>query len=185
MPFKDEQILGAERVDSLSEDRFAEEAAERRHQAQQERAQQLRKRREGQSLPDRLSGVLRASGALSTASAAAIAAMPSGTPSTSAPPRADHLALGFMSAERVAELLRFIELSVVELERGLDAALYGVHERELSGLPTEAKDKRLIEEYEGLTPEAVAGITDAFGSPRVIARVRRQYARNPQNGVKL
>lgn len=99
-----------------------------------------------------------------------------------APPHANEFALGGLHPEVVERQLGLIEKAIEALERAHDEHLGLVSIA--ATMLSEEKDKRILSEFRGLTPEDVSALSPELGDPLVIRRVRKAAERDPETGER-
>ena len=183
MGFVEEQALGAERVDRKWEEEHAKERREAWLENRRQLARERRSRREASPLPKRLYDVMVGIATSPSIKAGPIASQAkSATDGTSAPTFTDPAAIGHLHRDDIARHLRVIRHAVTALEEALDSERGFGHSADIASMVTEEKDKMILTDYVGLTPEDVARLQPALGDPRVIRRVRMEAGRDPQTG---
>lgn len=139
-------------------------------------------RRESLPLHRRLHDVMSAISVLPTTPAGNVASSSPSAVATAGPPVADLFALGGAHRDEVERHFEMIRRHIAAVEAIADSHRYGGTHRNTATLIGDEKDKIILTEYEGLTPEAVSELDPALGDPLVIRRVRHQAGRNPEDG---
>lgn len=162
-------------------------AAERRSQWESDRrAMDLLRAQERERLPlhRRLHDVLATSAVFPTTPAGRVASASPSAIADAGPPSADPYALGGLHRNEVERHIDMIRRHIAALEAAVDSHRFGGSRRHTSSLLGDEKDKLILSDYEGLSPEAVSELDPDLGDAIVIRRVRMEAGRHPETGLR-